>query len=305
MARIDVVVVTYNSSAHVRACVEPLCQDPAIAVIVVDNRSQDDTLKTLADLPLKVIARADNGGFGFACNAGWRAGGAPIVIFLNPDSNANAQSVVKLAERLESDPRIGIVGPRIVDERGCLQLSQRRFPSLMTSLAAAFFVPRILPTTRWSLDIADAASYGVEGSPDWVSGACLGIRREVLDATGGFDERFFMYYEDMDLCRRVRDAGLDVRFEPTSSVVHVGGASAPGTRLIPVMTRSRLLYARKHSGSRGELSERLAAGLHALTHMVLTTQGIEARRGYLRALALCIDPNSTLRRPGAPGPQAT
>jgi hypothetical protein len=262
-------------------------------VIVVDNNSKDDTLETLADLPVKAIARGDNRGFGFACNAGWRAGNAPNVVFLNPDSRADPQSILKLAERLESDQRIGVVGPLIVDEQGRPQLSQRRFPSIRTSLAAAFFVPRIRPATRWSLDIADAASYRVAGSPDWVSGACLAIRREVLDATGGFDERFFMYYEDMDLCRRARDAGFDVRYEPTSRVVHVGGASAPRTQLIPVMARSRLLYARKHGGRRGELLERFAAALHALTHLALTTQGIEARRGHLQALTQCINRRST------------
>jgi GT2 family glycosyltransferase len=112
------------------------------------------------------------------------------------------------------------------------------------------------------------------------------MRRHVLEAVDGFDERFFMYYEDMDLCRRVRDLGYDVRYEPSIRLVHVGGASAPRERLIPVMARSRLLYARKHSGRRGELSERFCAALHAVTHVLLTTQGKEARRGYLRALAV-------------------
>lgn len=287
MARIDVVVVTYNSSAYVRGCVEPLCRAPAISVIVVDNNSQDDTLGTLVDLPLTVVARPDNRGFGFACNVGWRAGDAPNVVFLNPDSRTDAQSIVALAELLESDPRIGVAGPQIVDEQGRPQLSQRRFPTTMTSIGAAFFIPRVWPTSRWSLDIADSASYNVAGSPDWVSGACLAIRRRVLDASGGFDERFFMYHEDMDLCRRVRDAGLDVRYDPASRVVHVGGASAPRTQLIPVMAQSRILYARKHGGRRGEILERFAGVLHALTHLLLTTQGKDARRGHLRAFAVC------------------
>jgi N-acetylglucosaminyl-diphospho-decaprenol L-rhamnosyltransferase len=284
--RVDVVVVTHNSRQHLRACVEPLCRDSAIEVIVVDNNSQDGTLATVADLPLKAIVREDNRGFGFACNMGWRAGNGRNVVFLNPDSQTDARSILSLANVLENDSRIGIVGPQIVDEQGRLQFSQRRFPSLMTSLAAAFFVPRVLPRTRWSLDLADGGSYAAPGSPDWVSGACLATRRDALGAVNGFDERFFMYYEDMDLCRRIRDIGYDVRYEPSIRLVHVGGASAPRERLIPVMARSRLLYARKHNGRGGELSERFAAGLYALTHMLLTTQGREARRGYLRALAV-------------------
>jgi N-acetylglucosaminyl-diphospho-decaprenol L-rhamnosyltransferase len=293
VTRTDVVVVTYNSRQHLRACAEPLCRDPAIEVIVVDNNSQDGTLTTVADLPLKAIARDDNRGFGFACNLGWRAGNGRNVVFLNPDSEADAGSVLALANVLESDSRIGIVGPQIVDDHGRLQLSQRRFPSLMTSLAAAFFVPRVWPRTRWSVDVADGASYAEPGSPDWVSGACLATRRDVLRAINGFDERFFMYYEDMDLCRRVRDAGYDIRYVPSIRLVHIGGVSAPRERLIPVMARSRLLYARKHNGRRGELSERFAAALHSLTHLLLTTRGKEARRGYLRALAVSLRAKTT------------
>jgi GT2 family glycosyltransferase len=294
-AAIDVVVVTYNSADHVRTCVEQLCADPAIAVTVVDNSSDDGTLETVADLPLSVVARDDNHGFGFACNVGWRSSSARHVVFLNPDSEADARSIRALADRLDGDRRIGALGPRIVDERGRLQLSQRRFPSLLTSLAAAFFVPRVRPTTRFSLDIAGLAAYEEAGSPDWISGACLAVPRDVLEAVGGFDERFFMYYEDMDLCRRIRDIGYDVRYDPTIRVMHVGGASAPRAGLIPVMAKSRLLYARKHGGRKGELSERLAAALHALTHLLLTTQGREGRRGYLQALALCVDGRSTRR----------
>ena len=293
MPRIDVVVVTYNSAEHIRACVEPLCADDGISVIVVDNNSSDATLDVLAPLPLTVIRREDNRGFAFGCNAGWRAGAAPSVVFLNPDSQADPGAILALADRLEGEPPTGIVGPTIVDERGSVYLSQRRFASFAISLAAAFFVPRLRPATRWSLDVADDAAYRRPGTPDWVSGACLAIRRELLEETDGFDEGFFMYYEDMDLCRRARDAGAEVRYDPSIRVIHVGGASAPRARLIPVMTRSRLRYARKHHGRRGELLERLATALHSLTHVALTTQGGEARRGYLAALRTALTPGDT------------
>jgi GT2 family glycosyltransferase len=289
VARVDVVVVTYNSRETVRDCVTPLCLEKEISLIIVDNASQDGTVETLSDLPLTTIARDVNDGFGAGCNVGWRVGSAANVVFLNPDSRADPHSVLALADRLESDGRIGLVGPRLVDERGQTQYSQRRFPSFSISLAAAFFVPRVWPTTRWSLDIADTASYQVAHSPDWVSGACVAIRRDVLEETGGFDEQFFMYHEDIDLCKRVSDRGFDVRYEPSISVMHMGGASRPRAQLIPVKARSRILYARKYGGRRGEFLERLAVGVHALTHLVLTTQGLEARRGYVRSIRLCAD----------------
>jgi N-acetylglucosaminyl-diphospho-decaprenol L-rhamnosyltransferase len=290
---VDVVVVTFDSREHARACIEPLSRHPALSVIVVDNNSSDRTLETVADLPVKVIARTDNRGFGFACNVGWRAGEASTVVFLNPDSSTDYRSILALADRLESDARFGVVGPQIVDPQGNVQLSQRRFPSFLTSLAAAFFVPRMRPSTRWSLDIADANAYRHPNSPDWISGACIAVRRELLEKIDGFDERFFMYYEDADLCRRIRDGGFDVRYEPAIRMVHVGGGSAPRAGLIPLMARSRLLYAQKYGGRAGELLERLAGALHALTHLALTTQGAEARLGYLKALAISLDVRGT------------
>jgi GT2 family glycosyltransferase len=288
MALVDVVVVTYNSSAHVRACVAPLCAHPDVAVTVVDNNSIDRTLDELESLDVLTIRREDNRGFGHACNVGWRAGDAPSVVFLNPDSRAEPASILALADRLTHGDDVAVVGPKIVDPSGVVQASQRRFPSLATSLASALFVPRISPGTRWSIDVATRSAYATPGSPDWVSGACLGIRRDILERLGGFDERFFMYYEDMDLSRRVRDAGFDVRYDPSIQVQHVGGASAPRARLIPVMATSKILYAEKHGTRVWATADRCLTALHSLTHLVLTTQGAEARRGYARALRVSL-----------------
>ena len=288
VARIDVVVVTYNSREYVRRLVEPLCGHPDIHVIVVDNNSTDKTLETVADLPIRAIARDDNNGFGFACNVGWRAGDSSYVVFINPDSRVDPEAVLSLVDRLVREPGVGIVGPKIVDEEGHLYQSQRRFASVAISLAAAVFLPRFRPTTRWSLDVADPAAYEAPGSPDWVSGACFATRREVLIELGGFDDGFFLYYEDMDLAKRARELGNEIAYEPNVVVVHTGGASAPRARLVSVMARSRLRYARKHGGRDALLGERLAAMLHYLTHAVLTDQGAEARRGYLRAFGVCV-----------------
>ena len=287
-AGVDVVVVTYNSEDHIRACVEPLCADSEIAVTVVDNKSGDRTLEKLAGLELRAIARDDNRGFGFSCNVGWRTGNAPVVVFLNPDSRADPASISALADRLRGAGDAAIIGPKIVDENGVVQFSQRRFLSLRTSLASALFVPRIRPSTRWSIDIAEPSAYEAPGFPDWVSGACFAIRRDVLESIGGFDERFFMYHEDMDLCRRVRERGYDVRYDPSIQVMHVGGASAPRARLIPVMTASKMLYTEKHSARLSAQLDRCLTALHALTHLAFTTQGAEGRRGYLRALRISV-----------------
>ncbi len=299
MARADVVIVTYNSRDHIRRCVESL-QHPELVVTVVDNDSSDGTVEELAGLGIRVITRRDNLGFAFASNLGSAAGSEPTVVFLNPDTEAAPETILGLADFLEEHPAVGAVGPLIRDEAAGIHLSQRRFATAQRSLASALFVPRLLPRSRLSLDIADPDAYAHSGSPDWISGACIAVPRALLDTIGGLDERFFMYCEDMDLCWRIRNAGYDVRFEPSLSIVHIGGASAPRARLVPVMTESRILYAAKHGGRPGELGERAMQALHSATHALLTTQGAEARGGYVHSLRVAVrDPISALGRDAA------
>jgi GT2 family glycosyltransferase len=287
---VDVVVVTYNSRDHIRRCVEMVGSDQRVRVTVVDNASSDGTPALVEPLPVRLLAQKVNRGFAVGCNLGARGGTAPVVVFLNPDTEARPEAVLALGEHLNRNSSVGAVGPKIRDREGRLQLSQRRVPSLATSVAGAFFVPRIRPRSRWSLDIGTPTAYDRATSPDWISGACIAVRRALFEQLDGFDERFFMYYEDADLCRRIRACGFDVRYEPSVSVIHVGGASAPQARMIPTMTESRILYARKHGGALGEATERVVAAAHALTHVTLTTQGREARAGYLQALEKALAP---------------
>jgi GT2 family glycosyltransferase len=121
-----------------------------------------------------------------------------------------------------------------------------------------------------------------------VSGACILVRRSALAELSGWDEGFFMYCEDIDLCRRLRKAGYDVLFEPEAAVLHEGGASAPRTSLLPVLAASRLRYAAKHRGAAAATLERLGIALGALTHLLVSRGGREARAGHARALRLAI-----------------
>jgi len=280
MADVDVVVVTYNSRDHARACVAPLAEDQRLNVVVVDNASNDGTPETLADLPLTLVRSSTNGGFAAGCNIGWRKGSAPFVLFLNPDARADPFAVLELARVLDQNPSVGAAGPRLVDEHGSLQHSQRRFPTLTATIAHAFFVHRLLPKTSLNYDVADPRAYETRRSVEWLSGACLLVRRSVLDELDGFDERFFMYCEDMDLCSRVHALGLDVVYVPTVTVSHAGGASAPRATTVRTMMTSRLLYAEKHRGTAGLALERAALTADSLLHALFTSQGAAARRGY-------------------------
>jgi N-acetylglucosaminyl-diphospho-decaprenol L-rhamnosyltransferase len=289
VAAVDVVVVSFNSADTLRDCVEPLAADDSTQVIVVDNASTDGTLATVADLPVGVLALERNHGFAFGCNRGWQTGSAPFVLFLNPDARIDVESLRRLVARLEADESAGLVAPRLLEADGSLELSQRRFPRLRSTYAQALFLPRLFPRRSWVDEVVhDRAPYDRPCSPEWVSGACMLLRRSALERVGGWDERFFMYSEDKDLCRRLRAAGFGVRYEPAATVVHVGGVSAPRASLLPVLAASRILYASKHHGRAAALLERLGIALGSLTHALLTSRGRATRAGYLRSAAVAL-----------------
>jgi N-acetylglucosaminyl-diphospho-decaprenol L-rhamnosyltransferase len=282
---VDVVIVSYNSRDRLRACVEPLVHAPEAHVIVVDNASPDASLEAVSDLPVTTIQLGSNGGFAHGVNVGWRAGDAPHVLLLNPDARIDRPNLERLVSTLRERPELGAVAPRIVDDGGSLDWSQRRYPRLRSTYARAFFLHRIWPTAAWSDElIRDESAYAVPGSPDWVSGACVLLRRDALVRLGGLDEGFFMYAEDIDLCKRLRGAGFELLFEPDAVVEHEGGASAPRTALLPVLAASRMRYAAKHRSRLGALLERLGIALEAGTHILVSRGGAAARRGHARAL---------------------
>ena len=289
MTLVDVVVVSYNSLDELRVCVEPLSRLEDVNVIVVDNASSDGSLESVTDLPVTAIALGANGGFAHGCNEGWRAGGSPYVLLLNPDARIDAISLRTLAAVLDADPTVGAVAPRIVDAAGELDHSQRREPRLRSTYAQAFFLHRLFPRAGWTDELVrDPVAYERPGSPEWVSGAALMLRRDVLAELDGLDEGFFMYGEDIDLCRRLRAAGHGLRFEPAATVVHAGGASAPRPALLPVLASSRLRYAAKHRGRTVAALERLGIALGAATHALVGRGGLSERRGHARALRLAL-----------------
>jgi N-acetylglucosaminyl-diphospho-decaprenol L-rhamnosyltransferase len=278
---IDVVVVSYNSRAHLRQCVEPLADLPGIRVIVADNASPDGSLEAIADLPVTTLQLERNGGFSYGCNHGWRAGDAPYVLFLNPDAQMDEDSIRALAAVLEADPRVAMAGPRMLDAAGELILTRRRFPRRATTFARALFVNRLLPNAAWTSELIpdEDGLYEQPGRCDWISGACMLVRRSVLERLDGFDEGFFLYCEDKDLARRIDDAGYAVAYEPSALCIHQEGGSEPRPRLYGVLTVSRVRYARKHGGPVAAALERVGLGLLALTRMAVSRERI-TRAGY-------------------------
>jgi N-acetylglucosaminyl-diphospho-decaprenol L-rhamnosyltransferase len=283
-AEVDVVVVSYNSAGELRRCVEPLSEASDIRVIVVDNASSDGSVGTISDLPVSVLETGANLGFARGSNLGWRSGSAPFVLFLNPDAAIDPESIARLRRTLSSRDSIGAVGPRIVGDDGHLHHSQRRFARLRSTYAQALFLHRVLPWWQWTDEVVrDVAAYEAARAVEWLSGASLMVRRSTLEQLGGFDERFFLYCEDMDLCFGVHRLGLEVRFDPGATAIHVGGASAPTAQVIPLLAASRSSYAYKHRGAIGAAVERLGVALGDVVHAAVGRGDADVRKAHLVA----------------------
>lgn len=294
---VDVVVVAHASRDTLRGCVAPLAGADGVGVIVVDTASADPAFDTVEDLPgLDLVHAERNGGFAYGCNLGAGRGTAPYVLLLNPDAALAADQLARLVDVMEREPRIGLVAPRIVDEDGVLQRSVRRFPRLRSALSKALLLHRIWPNAAWSDDLVhDARAYERAWDPEWVSGACMLVRREAWEALGGLDEGFFMYAEDTDICWRLRDQGWRVHFDPSATVVHTGGHSAPRSQLRTADVRSHIRYVLIREGDRAARATALATALDELTHLVIRARRPGYARGHLAglraALAAAVSPS--------------
>ena len=251
-ADIDVVIVNWNGGDLLRSCLESLAaveDADGVQAIVVDNASTDTSLGRLPALPrpLRLIRNRENHGFGRACNAGAAAGTAPAILFLNPDTRVDRDALRLALAALLSDPQTGIFGARLIDGDGNTQRSCARAPSPLGMLGRALALDRIgLVAPHFLLDW----DHGDDRAVDQVMGAFLMIRRDLFEALHGFDERFFVYFEDVDLCTRARASGYDVRHMAAATARHVGQGTtrqAKARRLFYFL-RSEILYAGKHHG---------------------------------------------------------
>ncbi|MEU9389982.1 glycosyltransferase family 2 protein [Streptomyces sp. NPDC048324] len=253
---LDIVIVNWNTGPWLRKCLQSVtkCRHPGFtiaSVVVVDNASTDGSADRLdaLPLPLSVLRNATNHGFAAACNQGARRGCAPFVLFLNPDTELYEDTLDRALGflRRPDAASVGICGGQMIDADGTARPSCSRFPRPSTFLAKASGVALVLPRLaphQW-MSVAE-----VDGSRpvDQVIGAFFLVRRGLFEELGGFDERFFLYYEEVDLSYRARDAGFLSYHLADARVRHIGGVSSrqvPALRLFHSL-RSRTEYARLH-----------------------------------------------------------
>jgi N-acetylglucosaminyl-diphospho-decaprenol L-rhamnosyltransferase len=298
---IDVVIVAYRSGDHLRQAVEGLAGLPDVRVIIVDNACPEQSYRQVADLGAEVIHAAANQGFAAGCNLGIAASSSPSVLLLNPDASIGGEDLARLQQALASAADVGLAAPRIVHADGTLAWSLRRFPRVCTTYAQALYLHRLAPRAAWADEvIRDQAVYARRGEVEWASGAALLVRRSVLALLGGLDDGFFLYCEDMDLCRRVRLAGYRIVFEPGATARHVGGGSSTSRgALLPVLAASRMRYAALHRGRAATLLERGGIALGALTHLPTALAHPGLARGQLAALGASLRAPRSVDVPGS------
>lgn len=281
---VSAVVVNYNARDHLLACVASLRAEGVDDVVVVDNDSSDGSRQALqaADPSARIVATGANLGYGTAANRGAAVAAGRRLLVCNSDLVVEPGAVKSLAAVLDARPGVGIVGPRIENADGTLYPSPRTFPAIGDALGHAFLglvAPRNRFTRRYRMLDWDHAR---DRSVDWVSGSCFLVEREAWDAVSGFDEGYFMYVEDVDLCWRVHRAGWDVAFGPEARVVHVQGVStdlAP-YRMIVEHHRSLLRFHRRSStGMAAALTPAVAAGLVARAALACAQRSLRAMKG--------------------------
>jgi N-acetylglucosaminyl-diphospho-decaprenol L-rhamnosyltransferase len=260
---IGVVIVSWNVAGLLRRCLLSLAaQSRPLAVVVVDNASTDGTADMLAKefQHVRRIENRANVGFTAANNQGLQAlgldgtAGVPpdLVLLLNPDTEIAPGALDALERYLATRPNVGLVGPVLRNPDGSVQSSRRRLPTLATAVFESTPIEWLWPTNPVArrYRMADVRP-DQAGIVDWVTGAAMLVRARALAEVGPFDEGFFMYSEELDLCRRLRAVGWEVGFEPRAEVVHHEGASSiqvSGRRLL-WFHRSRVRYFRKYHGA--------------------------------------------------------
>jgi GT2 family glycosyltransferase len=264
MVELSIVIVSWNVRELLLMCLESIAQGeahrqdratdtlPHVEVIVVDSESQDGSADAVRErFPwVQVIEPGRNVGFALGNNIGMQTSEGRYVLLLNPDTKVLDDALTILTLYMETHPEVGVIGPQLLNDDGSVQSSRRRFPTLATAFFESTWLqpaaPRRILTQYNMLDRDDNETLSV----DWVTGAAIMVRREVIEQVGGLDEGFFMYSEELDWQRRIKAAGWTVVYYPEAKIIHYGGKSSEQVvaQRDAHFHTSKIRYFRKHHG---------------------------------------------------------
>lgn len=279
---LSIVILNWNVRDLLDRCLASIRSDRyALETIVVDNASSDDSVAVVrAKYPgVIVIANTINRGFAGGNNQGLQIAQGRYVMVLNPDTEILGAALDRMVQYLDGHPDVGALGPQLLNADRSVQSSRRRFPTIATAYFESTWLQGLAPKGILRRYYMDDVSPDIVQEVDWLSGACTIFRRAALDRTGGYDEQsFFMYSEELDLCRRIKEAGWEIMYLPEAQVVHYVGKSSEqviAARHVYFQT-SKVHYFRKYHGA-------LAAGCLRLFLLgsYLWQIGLESVKGLL------------------------
>jgi GT2 family glycosyltransferase len=288
--QVSVLVITWNSAAVLSEMLSSLHDAAAgldVEVVHMDNASTDDSSYIVAGgWPGRLTQRANSGNMGFAraLKQAVADSRAEFLLVLNPDARLGERSLRTLVDRLRSDPSLGIIGPLVRHPDGEVELvCARRMPGLVESLVAALGLRRFVGGTVLDPYTFRRSSYTRERDVPCISGAVMLIRRSALEDSGGVDDRCFMYFEDVDICQRVRNHGFRVRFCPAAEATHLSESSSPRppelqTWLATQNAAATNLYFAVHRGRRTAQAHKVLVGLEGALRALLGAVGSGKRR---------------------------
>jgi len=260
---LSVIIVNWNTRDRLAECLASIGRQAggiALETWVVDNGSADGSVELVkGQFPwVRLLANRENRGFARANNQALRLAQGRHLLLLNPDTVVLDGALDAMVHFMDHHPDAGVVGCRLLNPDGTLQTSSYRFPTLLTILASTYRLKRLLPLGSLRASALGRLLEGRFGhlsshdrvrSVDFVTGACMMVRREAMEQVGLMDEGFFLYAEEIDWCRRIKEAGWEVYFIPRAQVMHhIGQSSAQSEDALALLYRSRCYYFRKHHG---------------------------------------------------------
>jgi GT2 family glycosyltransferase len=252
---ISVIIVNWNTRKLLRGCINSLLDAELgsdCEIVVVDNNSSDGSAEMIEqEFPeVRLIANRDNRGFAVASNQGIHASCGRYVLLLNPDTKATKSFLRILLEVLENNSKAAAAGPLLVHQNGEIQLSCLLLPTLWRELLFMLHLKSL------HKDFSKIRENLEPRKVETIGGACILIRREVLNQIGLLDEQFFLYSEEIDLCRRILESGREIYWAPMAKLIHYGGESSKQAerQTFIELFRSKVVYFRKHFGSWGSAS---------------------------------------------------
>lgn len=300
--KLSIIILCWNDRKVIEDCLKSIYSNTGFTefeVIFSDNGSSDGSVELIhASFPLvRVIENGCNLRFAKANNVGIRAACGEYILILNPDTIIHAGCLDRMVDFADRHPEAGAFGCRVLNADGSYQVSARPFASFKGELIAALYMRWLGRLSGWFAADSYTGWGGESVRPvDWVSGCFILARGNVLKAIGGFDEQFFYYYEDMDLCRRIRQAGYSILYNPDATITHLGGQSTK-SRFTPLAfvldgQVTRYLYYYKYYGRLGVrrarwimlISALLRFSGFGLKQLVHPTEAVRKRLGILRGL---------------------